>query len=75
MDDVMTIPDAARELGMTPAGVWKRIKRGEMKATQPSPKLWLIPRKEVERWRDRGKLKPGPKPGSKRTRTGDEPAQ
>jgi excisionase family DNA binding protein len=56
----MTVTQAAESLGLSPAGIRRRIERGEMKATLVSPKLWLIPTEEVERWRDIGRRKPGP---------------
>jgi excisionase family DNA binding protein len=63
----MTIADAAAALGLSTAGVRRRIERGEMQATLISPRLYLISAEEVERWRAMGKLKPGPKPGAKRS--------
>ena len=57
----MTVTQAAEALGLTAAGVRRRIVRGEMKANLLSPKLWGIPTEEVEQWRSVGTLKPGPK--------------
>ena len=57
----MTVTQAAEPLGLTPAGVRPRILRGETKGSRLSPKLWVIPAEEVERWREIGRLKPGPK--------------
>ena len=56
----MTVMQAAEALGLSPAGIRRRIERGEMKANLVSPKLWLIPTDEVERWRTIGRRKPGP---------------
>jgi excisionase family DNA binding protein len=62
MDEYITATDAARELGISRSALHSRIQRGEIRAIRPSPRLLLIPRSEVERWRGKGKLKPGPKP-------------
>ena len=56
----MTVTQAAEALGLSTAGIRRRIERGEMQATLVSPKLWLIPTEEVERWRAIGRRKPGP---------------
>lgn len=66
--DFLTVSQASRELGITTQGVRDRIERGQMTAQQVSPKLWLIPRSEVERWKELGRQKTGPKLGSKRKR-------
>jgi excisionase family DNA binding protein len=70
MDEFITVGDAARELGIGRSALHSRIKRGEIRAIRVSPRLLLIPRSEVERWRDKGKLKPGPKPRGKPEREG-----
>jgi excisionase family DNA binding protein len=62
MEAFMTIPDAARELGLTPAAIRARLRTGAMRGERVRPKLWLIPRDEVERWRVLGRQKRGPKP-------------
>ena len=62
----MHVAEAARELGLTRRAILARIERGEMRAERVHPKLWLIPIDEVDRWRGRGKLKPGPKPRKER---------
>jgi excisionase family DNA binding protein len=62
MEGYMHVAEAARELGLTRRAILARIERGEMRAERVHPKLWLIPIEEVDRWRGRGKLKPGPKP-------------
>ena len=72
--DLLTIAEAAQTLGLTPRAVLNRIERGEMQGERVNPRLWLIPRGEVERWKGRGKLRPGPKPGSRRARDLGEPA-
>lgn len=65
----MTVRQAADELGLTPAGIRRRIERGEMAATLISPRLYLVPREEVERWRELGRQKPGPAAGTTRRRS------
>ena len=67
----MTVTQAAEVLGLSPAGVRRRIERGEMKANLISPRLWVIPVEEVERWKQLGKLRPGPRPGSRRRTASD----
>ncbi len=62
MDNFVTVTEAAKVLGITPHGVRSRIARGELQASQVSPKLWLIPAEEVERAKAAGRMKPGPKP-------------
>ena len=59
---MVTVTEAASMLGMTPAGIARRLQRGAMRGVKVNPRLWLIPTEEVERWRERGRLKPGPQP-------------
>jgi excisionase family DNA binding protein len=58
---MLTVADAARELGMSARAILNRIQRGEMQAQRMGARLWVVPRVEVERWREVGRLKPGPK--------------
>ena len=58
---LVTVSEAASELGLTVHAVAKRLRQGTMRGEQVHPRLWLIPREEVERWKERGRLKPGPK--------------
>ena len=58
----MTVAQAAEALGLTPDGVRDRIRRGYIRAVRINPRLLMIPREEVEKWRGKGKLKTGPKP-------------
>lgn len=60
--DYVTVAQAAKALGLTPDGVRDRIRRGDIEAVRVNPRLLMIPRAEVEKWRGRGKLKTGPKP-------------
>ncbi len=57
--DLMTVTEAAAALGMSVRGVADRLQRGTMRGVKVNPRLWLVPRDEVERWRERGKLKTG----------------
>ena len=60
--DVLTVMEAARELGLSRRAIQNRITAGTIRAEQVNPRLWLVPRSEVERLRGIGKLKPGPRP-------------
>ena len=62
MEDMMTATQAAEELGVNRSTIQRRLERGEMRGLRVHQKLWMVPRSEVERWKERGKLKPGPKP-------------
>ena len=53
----MTVQEAAAELGMSPVGVRARLERGLMRGVKVHPRLWLIPREEVERWRAIGTVR------------------
>jgi len=64
----MTVQEAAASLGVSVPGIQRRIQRGDMKARRVGARVYVIPRAEVERWRQLGKRRPGPKKGSKRAR-------
>jgi excisionase family DNA binding protein len=70
MDEYLTVTQAAESLGLSTSGVRVRLERGVMLGRRIHPRLWLVPKSEVERWQQRGKLRPGPKPspGAKRRR-------
>ena len=72
MDEELTVEQAAAELGMSPAGVRRRIQRGDLRARRIGARVLVIARADVELWKARGRLRPGPKPGSRRKRGGDE---
>lgn len=57
--DLYTVTEAAEELGISVSAVQVRLRRGQMQGIRPSPRIWLVARTEIERWRDRGRLKPG----------------
>jgi len=60
---LLTVQEAAVELGITVRGVQERLRRGAMQGERVTPRLWLIPRAEVERWKALGRQRPGRKPG------------
>ena len=57
--DMVTVAEAAQELGVSIRAVQNRIRAGEMEAEKVTPRLYLIPRFEVERWKPIGKRKGG----------------
>ena len=63
--DMVTVAEAARELGVSIRAVQNRIRSGEMNAEKVTPRLYLIPRGEVERWKPIGK-RPGGRPPKRR---------
>ena len=56
---MVTIAEAARELGVTPRTVQHRISTGEMAADKITPRFYMIPRAELDRWKAIGKRKGG----------------
>ena len=74
VEGYLTTAEAARELGISFTAVHARLKAGQMRGERVGARGWLIPRREVERWKEKGKLRPGPKPGSRRARDLDDPA-
>jgi excisionase family DNA binding protein len=67
--DYLTVSQAAAELGLSVRGLRFRIEHGQMAAEQVSPRLYLIPRAEVERWKALGQQKPGRKPAASQSTT------
>jgi excisionase family DNA binding protein len=59
--EYMTVSEAARALGVTDRAIHKRITSGHMRAERYGERAVLIPVEEVERWRELGRMKPGPK--------------
>ena len=57
--DMVTVAEAAAELGISPRTVLHRIANEEMQAVQITPRLYLVPRSEVERVKPWGKRKGG----------------
>jgi excisionase family DNA binding protein len=64
MDEFMTVTQAADTLGLAVSTVRTRLEHGVMQGLRVHARLWLIPRSEVERWRQLGKQRPGRKPRS-----------
>jgi excisionase family DNA binding protein len=60
--DVFTVKQASSELGIPARTILYRLKIGEMQGELIDGQLWLIPRAEVEAWRQRGELRRGRKP-------------
>lgn len=61
----MTVEEAAQELGMRPGAVRNAIIAGRIKAHKFSPRVLLISRAEVERYKA-NRPKPGPRPRKER---------
>jgi excisionase family DNA binding protein len=57
--DMLTVAEAAQELGISVRGVQDRLLRGAMHGERLTPRMWVIPRDEVDRWKDKGRLRPG----------------
>ncbi len=62
---MLTVAEVAHELGLSVRGVQNRIARGQLQSELVHPRLRLIPREEMERWRTLGKQRPGRKPRKK----------
>jgi excisionase family DNA binding protein len=58
---LLTVSEVAAELDLSPVGVARRLQRGHMRGIKVNPRLWLVEREEVDRWKQRGRMKPGPK--------------
>jgi len=55
----MTVQEAAGVLGVEASVLRRRLIAGTMKGHKVSARLWLIPKREVERWRKRDPLPRG----------------
>jgi excisionase family DNA binding protein len=58
----MSVQEAARALGVHENTIRYRLERGLMRGERVLGRVWLIPRDEVEAWRERGRQRPGRKP-------------
>lgn len=58
----MSVQEAARVLGVHENTIRYRLERGLMRGDRVLGRVWLIPRDEVERWKGKGKQRPGRKP-------------
>ena len=60
---MVTATEAADALGISRYAVLKRIASGHFPgAVRATKRLWLIPREDVERAKETGRLRPGRKP-------------
>ena len=59
---MMSVREAADVLGLSERTIRNRIETGAMQATRIGARTFAIPVAEVERWREIGRQKPGPKP-------------
>ena len=73
MDEFMTVAQTAAELGLTPVGVRARLEHGLMRGIKVHPRLWLIPKSEVERWRAIGRVQGKRRHQQPPREAGDEP--
>ncbi len=64
--EYLTIAEAARALGLPIRTLQYRLLHGLMRGERVNPRLWLIPRAEVDTWKNRGRLQRGRKPRSRR---------
>lgn len=62
MQGYMTVAEAAAELGVRENTITRRVRTGRMKAERVGARGILIPEAEVARWREIGRLPPGPPP-------------
>ena len=58
----MTVTQAAEAMGISVTALYDRIRAGKVQADRVGQRVLLIPESEVDRWREVGRLKPGPKP-------------
>ena len=57
--EMTTVAEAAAELGISPRTVLHRIANGEMRAVQITPRMYLVPKSEIARWKPIGRRKGG----------------
>ena len=62
MDEYITVARAAAVLGISTEALRKRLQRGVMRGEHLTATMWVIPRAEVERMQQMGKLPRGRKP-------------
>ena len=57
--DIMTVAEAAKELGLSERAVQDRLQRGVMRGRRIGERVWVVSRAEVDKWKGRGKIRPG----------------
>jgi excisionase family DNA binding protein len=57
--DMFTVAETAQALGLSVRAIQDRIRKGEMAAEKITPRLYLVHRNEIERWKPVGKRKGG----------------
>ena len=62
MEEYYTVARAAAVLGISTEALRKRLQRGLMQGEHLTATMWVIPRAEVERMQQMGKLRRGRKP-------------
>jgi excisionase family DNA binding protein len=62
IENHVTVAEAARELGVSPATIRGALMRGSITAVQLHTRMNLIPRSEVERYRRERLGRPGKRP-------------
>jgi len=55
--DSLTVTQAAATLGVDARTIRRRLDSGEMKGERVTARLWVIPKREIERWRAAGDVK------------------
>jgi excisionase family DNA binding protein len=58
---MLTVAEAAQALGVTPSTLRTAIQKGRLHAVPLTPRLNMVPRSEVERYRQESLGHPGPK--------------
>ena len=69
----LTVAEVAAALGIPKRTVYFRLEQGYMVGEHVSPRLWLAPRAELERWKGRGKLPRGRYADRNRRDKSDQP--
>jgi 5-methylcytosine-specific restriction protein A len=62
-DPTLTVQEAAAVLGVEASVIRRRLIAGRMRGHKVNPRLWLISKREVNRWKERGMLPRGRRPG------------
>lgn len=59
LPNLLTVADAARELGCTPGYVRRLLREGILQGEKPGPRLWLVRRGSLSKLQKK-EAKPGP---------------